>query len=128
MDRYGCFQDRRLLSPQLTADIVLLRTLYLDFLFMAASSPSSLSSADVVNSPGSVLSYKNLSYSIKTKAGQKQLIDDVSVDIRAGELLAIMVCRTIHIPQFSLIIIPRDHLERVRGSPIQFSVFAVNVY
>ena len=128
MDRYDCFQDRRLLSPQLTADIVLLRTLYLNFPFMAASSPSSLSSADVCNSPGSVLSYKNLSYSIKTKAGQKQLIDDVSVDIRAGELLAIMVCLTIHIPQFPLITIPRDHPERVRGSPIQFSVFVVNVY
>jgi hypothetical protein len=95
---------------------------------MAASSPSSSSSADFVNSPGSVLSYKNLSYSVKTKAGQKQLIDDVSVDIRAGELLAIMVSWTIHIPHFSLIITPRDHPEQVRGSPIQFSVFIVDVY
>lgn len=72
---------------------------------MATSSPSS-SSADVVNSPGSVLSYKNLSYSVKTKAGQKQLVDDVSVDIRAGELLAIMVRLSIHIPHSSLIVIP----------------------
>lgn len=65
---------------------------------MAASSSSS--SDDLVNAPGSVLSYKNLSYSVKTKAGQKQLIDDVSVDIRAGELLAIMVCQTIHVSKF----------------------------
>jgi len=57
---------------------------------MAASSPPFSSSTEVVNAPGSVLSYKNLSYSVKTKAGQKQLIDDVSVDIRAGELLAVM--------------------------------------
>jgi hypothetical protein len=89
---------------------------------MAASSSPFSSSADVVNAPGSVLSYKNLSYSVKTKAGQKQLIDDVSVDIRAGELLAIMVYWTILIPQFSLIIIPRDRLERVRRSMIQFPV------
>jgi hypothetical protein len=89
---------------------------------MAASSPSSSSSADSVNSPGSVLSYKNLSYSVKTKAGQKQLIDDVSVDIRAGELLAIMVSRTIHIPHISLIIVPRDRPERVRRLTIQIYV------
>lgn len=58
--------------------------------------------------PGSVLSYKNLGYSIKRKVGQRQVIDDVSVDIRAGELfeLAIMVFRFIRIHQFFLIILP----------------------
>jgi len=53
--------------------------------------------------PGSVHSYKNLSYSAKTIAGQKPLIDDVSVDIRGGEL-AIMV--SFISTGFFLIIIP----------------------
>jgi len=66
---------------------------------MAASRLPFVPSADVVNAPGSVLSYKNLSYSVKAKAGQKQLIDDVSVDVRAGELLAIMVHWIINISQ-----------------------------
>ncbi|KDR73313.1 hypothetical protein GALMADRAFT_251927 [Galerina marginata CBS 339.88] len=57
---------------------------------MAAHSSSSSLSADVVNVPGSVLSFKHLSYAVKTPNGQKKLIDDISVDIRAGELLAIM--------------------------------------
>ena len=67
---------------------------------MASTPYSNLSTAEVVNAPGSVLSYKNLSYALKTKAGQKRLIDDISVDIRAGELLAIMVCRSVHLPHF----------------------------
>lgn len=42
---------------------------------------------------GSLLSFKNLNYAVKMKddGGSKLLIDDISVDIRAGELLAVMV-------------------------------------
>ncbi|KAF9523157.1 P-loop containing nucleoside triphosphate hydrolase protein [Crepidotus variabilis] len=40
--------------------------------------------------PGSILSYEHLGYEVKTSEGRKALIDDVSVDICAGELLAIM--------------------------------------
>ena len=45
------------------------------------------------SSSSSVLSYRHLSYSVKTKDGQKQLVDNVSVEVHAGELLGIMVCR-----------------------------------
>ncbi|KAF9043399.1 P-loop containing nucleoside triphosphate hydrolase protein [Panaeolus papilionaceus] len=39
----------------------------------------------------STLSYRHLSYSVRTTSGEnKMLIDDISVDVRAGELLAIM--------------------------------------
>ncbi|KAF9460328.1 P-loop containing nucleoside triphosphate hydrolase protein [Collybia nuda] len=38
----------------------------------------------------SVLSFSRLSYQVPTKDGMKKLVDDVSIDIRAGELLAIM--------------------------------------
>jgi len=121
MVRYACFQD-----SQQPVDIVPLRTL----LFMAASPLPFVISAEVVNAPGSVLSYKNLSYSIKAKAGQKQLIDDVSVEVRAGELLAIMVHWIIHISKFSLIdnswMTPRDHPEQVRRSQIRFSARVVD--
>ncbi|EAU87223.1 hypothetical protein CC1G_10502 [Coprinopsis cinerea okayama7 len=41
-------------------------------------------------SSGSTLSYQHLSFSVSTKKGSKVLLDDVSVDIKAGELLAIM--------------------------------------
>ncbi|TFK32547.1 P-loop containing nucleoside triphosphate hydrolase protein [Crucibulum laeve] len=42
-------------------------------------------------SSGSVLSYNHLTYEVKSKKGTtKKLVDDVSVNIRAGELLAIM--------------------------------------
>ena len=40
---------------------------------------------------GSLLSYEHLGYSVSTKQGSKLLIDDISVEVRAGELLAIMV-------------------------------------
>lgn len=36
---------------------------------------------------GSVLTFSHLSYTVKTKTGDKKLIDDVSVSIKAGELL-----------------------------------------
>ncbi|KAL7415076.1 P-loop containing nucleoside triphosphate hydrolase protein [Mrakia frigida] len=39
---------------------------------------------------GSSLSFSHLSYTIKTKAGEKKLINDVSIKVKAGELLAIM--------------------------------------
>ncbi|KIJ49523.1 hypothetical protein M422DRAFT_27888 [Sphaerobolus stellatus SS14] len=40
---------------------------------------------------GSLLSFRHLTYEIKTKSKHtKTLIDDISVDVRAGELLAIM--------------------------------------
>ena len=55
------------------------------------SSSTSLS-GDAGNAlKGSVLSFKHLSYTVKTANGPKRLVDDISVDIRAGELLAIMV-------------------------------------
>ncbi|KAF8154965.1 P-loop containing nucleoside triphosphate hydrolase protein [Crassisporium funariophilum] len=38
----------------------------------------------------SVLSYQHLTFSVNSTSGCKKLIDDVSVDIKAGELLAIM--------------------------------------
>ncbi|PPR01462.1 hypothetical protein CVT24_001866 [Panaeolus cyanescens] len=40
----------------------------------------------------SVLSYRHLSYAVGNKSGTsfKKLVDDVSIDVRAGELLAIM--------------------------------------
>jgi hypothetical protein len=40
---------------------------------------------------GSVLSYSQLSYTVKTKDSKKILIDDISLDVKAGHLLAIMV-------------------------------------
>lgn len=43
------------------------------------------------NAAGSVLSFEHLSYAVDAKQGKKLLLDDVSVDIRAGELLAVMV-------------------------------------
>jgi ABC-type glutathione transport system ATPase component len=45
-----------------------------------------------LNSSKSVLSFAHLSYQVGTKDGVKKLIDDVSVEVKAGELLAIMVC------------------------------------
>lgn len=54
---------------------------------MSSSSASSVSRP----SKGSILSYEHLSYSVSTKQGVKLLVDDISLDIRAGELLAIMV-------------------------------------
>ncbi|KAF5309448.1 hypothetical protein D9619_012477 [Psilocybe cf. subviscida] len=40
---------------------------------------------------GTVLSYRNLSYAVDTPGGgTKLLLDDISVDIKPGELLAIM--------------------------------------
>lgn len=53
---------------------------------MSSSSASSVSRP----SKGSILSYEHLSYSVSTKQGVKLLVDDISLDIRAGELLAIM--------------------------------------
>lgn len=44
-----------------------------------------------VDSVGSVLSFEHVSYTVSTKSRQKTLIDDISVSICAGELLAIMV-------------------------------------
>jgi hypothetical protein len=47
-----------------------------------------------VNSSGSTLSFLHLSYQIDTKRSKgKLLVDDVSVAVKAGELLAIMVSR-----------------------------------
>lgn len=43
------------------------------------------------NSSKSVLSFSHLSYQVATKDGMKKMVDDVSVEIRAGELLAVMV-------------------------------------
>lgn len=45
------------------------------------------------SSNNSVLSYRHLSYSVRTKDGPKKLLDDVSVDVHAGELLGILVRR-----------------------------------
>jgi ABC-type glutathione transport system ATPase component len=45
-----------------------------------------------MDSSGSILRFSHLSYQVKTKGGvAKVLVDDVSVEIKAGELLAIMV-------------------------------------
>ncbi|KAF9552789.1 P-loop containing nucleoside triphosphate hydrolase protein [Agrocybe pediades] len=57
----------------------------------SSSSSDSLTGAGKAGS-GSVLSFGHLSYVVKTKGdeGSKHLIDDISVDIKAGELLAIM--------------------------------------
>ncbi|KAJ3510930.1 hypothetical protein NLJ89_g4395 [Agrocybe chaxingu] len=61
---------------------------------MSICAPSAVGDApsvdEIVNVPGSVLSFKHLGYSVKEKDGSKVLVDDVSVDIHAGELLAIM--------------------------------------
>jgi hypothetical protein len=45
------------------------------------------------NESGSVLSYEHLSYAVPAKKKElpKVLVDDISVRVRAGELLAIMV-------------------------------------
>ncbi|CAA7263567.1 unnamed protein product [Cyclocybe aegerita] len=51
---------------------------------------STSTSSDVVNVSSSVLSFSHLGYSVKTKEGSKLLVDEVSVDVRPGELLAIM--------------------------------------
>lgn len=41
---------------------------------------------------GSILSCRHLTYSVPVKGGEdKVLVDDVSLDVKAGELLAIMV-------------------------------------
>ncbi|KAF4610157.1 hypothetical protein D9613_010239 [Agrocybe pediades] len=57
----------------------------------SSSSSDSLTGAGKAGS-GSVLSFRHLGYAVKTKGdeGSKRLIDDISVDIKAGELLAIM--------------------------------------
>ena len=40
----------------------------------------------------STLSFRNLSFEVKLKNGEiRRLVDNVSVDVKAGELLAIMV-------------------------------------
>ncbi|CAA7257514.1 unnamed protein product [Cyclocybe aegerita] len=61
---------------------------------MSSSSPSVIDDVpsidEVVNVPGSVLSFKHLGYCVKGKDCSKILVEDVSVDIHAGELLAIM--------------------------------------
>jgi len=45
-----------------------------------------------MDSSGSVLRFSHLGYQVKTRSGvAKVLVDDVSVEIKAGELLAIMV-------------------------------------
>ncbi|KAF9554187.1 P-loop containing nucleoside triphosphate hydrolase protein [Agrocybe pediades] len=44
----------------------------------------------MTSTSGSTLSFKNLSYVVKTKAGSRRLVDDISLNVRAGELLAIM--------------------------------------
>lgn len=44
-----------------------------------------------MDSSGSILCFSHLSYQVKTKGGlAKVLVDDVSVKIQAGQLLAIM--------------------------------------
>jgi ABC-type glutathione transport system ATPase component len=44
-----------------------------------------------VTKVGSTLSFKHLSYEVMDKSGPKRLVDDISVKVTAGELLAIMV-------------------------------------
>jgi ABC-type glutathione transport system ATPase component len=45
-----------------------------------------------MDSSGSLLRFSHLTYQVKTKgSAAKVLVDDVSVVIKAGELLAIMV-------------------------------------
>lgn len=48
-------------------------------------------SLELLEASGSVLSYEHLSYEVGIKGRTKRLVDDVSVQVRAGELLAIMV-------------------------------------
>lgn len=48
--------------------------------------------AQARQSSNSVLRFSHLTYSVPAKAGgDKKLVDDVSLEVRAGELLAIMV-------------------------------------
>lgn len=45
---------------------------------------------DRVKPSGSVATFSNLSYEVKTKDGVKLIVDDVSVQVGAGQMLAIM--------------------------------------
>lgn len=52
-----------------------------------------------MDSSGSILCFSHLSYQVKTKGGlAKVLVDDVSVKIQAGQLLAIMVSLALYLP------------------------------
>jgi hypothetical protein len=72
-----------------------------------------------MDSTGSVLCYSHLSYQVKTKVGgAKVLVDDVSVEIKAGQLLAIMVrfasCLPSRVPYTILwLVYFRDHQVQV---------------
>ena len=59
---------------------------------MSATSSSAQVEKPGVNPPGSTLSFRHLSYQVDSKGAKgKLLVDDVSVTVKAGELLAIMV-------------------------------------
>ncbi|KAF5367203.1 hypothetical protein D9758_003922 [Tetrapyrgos nigripes] len=45
---------------------------------------------EVTRTPRSTLTFKHVSYEVTGKSGPKRLVDDVSVEVKAGELLAIM--------------------------------------
>ena len=75
-----------------------------------------------VNSAGSVLSFQHLSYAVSTKGGQKTLIDDITVNVCAGELLAVMVSYLV----ISFICIPlqsaNSWYEYIRALLVQVSL------
>lgn len=57
----------------------------------SASFPLPMHNHSHLSPTNSVLSFAHLSYQVTTPSGVvKKLVDDVSVDIKAGELLAIM--------------------------------------
>lgn len=84
---------------------------------MAQKASTSTSSLDArTPSSGSTLSYRHLSYNVKVADGRKTLVDDVSVDIRPGELLAIMVCTSLWVNDNQLNGLPRAHLALVSST------------
>jgi len=74
-----------------------------------ANAPTSSNANTIHNTPsGSLLSFRNLSYQVKTKSKEnsdsvkmKTLVDNVSVDVTAGEILAIMVSNVVISKEFA---------------------------
>ena len=69
-----------------------------------------------MNAGNSTLQFSNLSYQVKTKTGEvKTLVDDVSLEVKAGELLAIMVHIRSHLHFIR-------HTEMIGGRDLQAQV------
>lgn len=56
----------------------------------AAAQPTRAKSFDAREKMQLTLSAKNLSFSVKTKEGRKQIVNDVSFDVKSGEVLVMM--------------------------------------